>query len=792
MKRKLVAIATATICMAGTVNFPALAASKFADINDVPWSGAAQYIDEAASLGLMAGYTENGKNLCKARNNVTYCEAVQLMYSIMSSNDSAQKVSSTVVSKWKSTMEGANIPQWAYDSIAYGLENSIISQNDIKLFVTSGNQNNARREDVAVIFGKALAKLYTVNSNAAITYNDKNNVSSTSVPYLELLNRLDLMVGDSSNNFNPKAYINRAEMAVLSTKAHNKLKGGSTPGTKTEQFTGAVKEVTTSGKDTVITVDVAGTAKTFTVTSSATVMKDNKAASASKIEEGDTVVVVVNNNVTTFVTVLFSSGSSESSKLSGTISSITTKKISIKNDSSTTSYSFEKRYENIVVKLDGSSSDVDELIKAYKDGDNLTAKVTLDSEGYVTRIDATTEENQLSGTLTSASSSKISIKYDGKTYSYNLPDDTDDVSVTINGSSSTYSKLKSNYSSNTYTVKITLDKDKEVSKIVATGKSSDSSSVSGELYSISKSSIKIVKSDDSKKTYDIDSDVTVTIDGSSSKLSTLISRVDSGKKYDVKLTIDDEVTKIAATLSDGTTSGSVKGTLVDADEYDGIRIKTSGSSSSKWYLWATSGYEIKLNGSFSNIDKLLDKMADEKVTVTLTLNGAERVTKVTATSSDEEEDEELEGIITSLSSDEITIKLDSGKKKTYDLADNVTVKIDGSTKSLRTLRNKIEDDDETYSATIKLNSDGDVKTIDAGESKGSRTGTLVSINDDKIVVKTDSATYSYDLASSVSVKVDGDSMDLDDFINSYILRTYEVTITRNSSNKVTKIVAEEK
>lgn len=792
MKKKLVAIATATICMAGTVNFPAFAASKFADINDVPWSGAAQYIDEAAALGLMAGYTENGKKLCKAKNNVTYCEAVQLMYSIMGANDSTQKVSSTVVSKWKSIMQGANIPEWAYDSVAYGLENSIISQNDIKLFITSGNQNNARREDVAVIFGKALAKLYKVNPNASITYNDKNTVSSTSIPYLELLNRLSLMVGDSSNNFNPKAYINRAEMAVLSAKTYNKLKDSSTPIT-TEQFTGTVKEVATSGKDTVITVDVAGKTKTFTITSSTTVIKDNQAINASKIAENDTIVIVVSNNATTFVTVLFSSGASESSKLSGTISSITTKKISIKNDSSTTSYSFEKRYNNIVVKLDGSSSDVDELIKAYKDGDNLTAKVTLDSEGYVVRIDATTEENQLSGTLTSMSSSKISIKYDGKTYSYNLPDDTDDVSVTINGSSSTYSKLKSNYSSTTYTVKITLDKDKEVSKIVATGKSSDSSSVSGELYSISKSSIKIVKSDDSKKSYDIDSDATVTIDGSSSKLSTLISRVEGGKDYEVKLTIsDNKVTKIAATLSDGTTSDSVKGTLVDADGDDGIRIKTSSSGSSKWYLWASSGYEIKLNGSYSNIQKLLDKMDNEKVTVTLTLNGAGRVTKVTATSSDDEDESELEGTITSLTKSRIKIKLDSGSTKSYDLASSVTVKVDGSTKSISKLIGYIDEDDETYSATLKLNSDGDVKTIEANISKELRTGTLISINEDKMVIKTDSSTYSYDLASSVTVKVDGDNMDLDDFINKYILYTYEVTISRNSSNNVTKIVAEKK
>ena len=70
------------------------------------------------------------------------------------------------------------------------------------------DRRNATREDVGVIFGKALSKVYTVNQSAALKYNDKNAITASSVPYLELLNRLNLMVGDANNNFNPKANIN--------------------------------------------------------------------------------------------------------------------------------------------------------------------------------------------------------------------------------------------------------------------------------------------------------------------------------------------------------------------------------------------------------------------------------------------------------------------------------------------------------------------------------------------------------------------------------------------------------
>lgn len=801
MKKNFIALAMAAVCFAGTASVPAFAASKFSDINDVPWSGAEQYINQAADLGLMAGYTENGKLLCKARNNVTYCEAVQLMYSIMTANDTSQKVDSMTVSRWTQTMQNANIPSWAYEAVAYGLENSILSTSDISIFVRNGKQGNARREDVGVIFGKALAKKYTLSANPTLTYNDKDKVASTSVTYLELLNRLNLMVGDSSNNFNPKANINRAEMAVLSTKTYNKLKENDStvvvpPVSTREQFTGIVSKVNANGSSTDVTVTVDNKDKTITVDSSAVVLKNNEYVNASKISEGDTVVVVVENNKVTFLTILYSTGKDTSTKdeIKGDVKSITTKKISIEQNGKSTSYTLDKRYEDVVVKLDGSSSDVDELIQLYKDGYTINAKITLDKSDYVTRIDAT-KSKPLTGEITALSKTKITIEANKKEYTYNLPDDTDDIKVTLDGSSSTYSKLKSAVSDTTCTATITLNSDNEVSKIVAKKKSSStaSSTVSGELVSISKSSIKIKKSDDSKKSYDIDDDVTVTIDGSSSKLSTLISRSDDGKDYTVKLTVsNDKVTKIVATLSDGssnsTSADTVSGTLVDVDYSDGIRIKSG--SSTKWYEWATAGYEIKLDGSYSNVDKLLDKMDETSITVKLTLNGASRVKNVEATSKNSTSSSNLEGQITSLTSSRITIKPDSGSSKTYTLADNVSVTVDDDIKSVSKLRNLMDDKD--YTAKLTLNSDDEVKKIVASSSMASRTGKLVSIDKDKIKLTIGSATYSYDISSGAKVKVDGDDMELSKFANIYIMKDYTVTISRNADGKVTKIVATSK
>ena len=117
---------------------------------------------------------------------------------------------------------------------------------------TSSKQNNARREDVAVIFGKALSKIYGLASNPTISYADKSSVAKTSVPYVELLNRLNIMIGDANNKFNPKVNINRAEMSVLVSKTYNTLKGGSTgtttPSTGTvSQYSGTITSIKSTG-----------------------------------------------------------------------------------------------------------------------------------------------------------------------------------------------------------------------------------------------------------------------------------------------------------------------------------------------------------------------------------------------------------------------------------------------------------------------------------------------------------------------------------------------------------------
>lgn len=641
VKKSFVAIFSAAAIAVSSLGSTIAYGSVFADINDVPWSGAVTYIDEAYSLGLMAGYVENNQRYCKPKNNVTYCEAVQLMYAIMSSH-SGTSVNSSVVTKWTSTMAANNIPSWAYNAVAYALENSILTQNDISIFVSSSsNQNYAKREDVAVIFGKALAKVYSLASNPTISYADKAKVATTSVPYLELLNRLNIMVGDANNNFNPKVNINRAEMSVLVTKAYNTLKGNTNTNTNTPtgtvtQYSGKVSEKTSSGSGYSITVTSSGKSNTFTTTSATKVTDANsKSTTVDKIGTGDSIVAVCSGGVATAI-IIMSQSSESTNSVKGTINSISDSRISIKTSSKTTSYDIED--DEITVTIDGSNSSLSSLVSKFKGGSNFTATVYLDSDDTVTKIVATrgtsSDGDYDDKAISSISKSYIKL-HGGKKLDF--PDDEDDVDIELDGDDVDYDELKKAYdklsSSKQMIVKdYELDRDDELEslkikteKLSTSSKSSSSSSdVAGIIDSITDSYVKV----DGKK-YDFpddDDDVDMEFDDDDySKISKFVSAVDD-ERDDVFAIIemdDDEISKITAIICDDTEEGEIKS--IDTSEVK-VGSKTYELKSKSIPVNVSAGdYSIT---SVSKLVDLIDEDSDyESITVEATaiLNSDEEV-----------------------------------------------------------------------------------------------------------------------------------------------------------------------
>ena len=717
MKKSFIAVFSAAAIAISGLGATSAYASVFSDIDTVPWAGAAQYIDEAYSLGLMAGYEENGQKLCKPRNNVTYCEAVQFMYSIMSAY-SGTSVSSSVVSKWTSTMASKNIPSWAYNAVAYALENSILSQNDISIFMASSTtQNNARREDVAVIFGKALSKVYSLSSSPTLTYADKGSIASTSIPYVELLNRLDIMVGDENNNFNPKVNINRAEMSVIVSKTYNLLKNGggstTTPGTVV-QYAGKITQKTSSGSGYSISVSVDGSTKTFTTNASTTVTGvSGSSSTVAKLSTGDSIVAVCNGGVATTIIVM-AEGTSSTTTKSGTINSISEDEIVVKTSSGSKTYEIED--EDITVTIDGSNSSLSTLVSRFKGGRNYTVTVHLDDDDVVTKIEA--KEGTDSGDYDEDAIESIS-KTSVKTYGgdrYYFPDDIEDYDdlITLDGKEVDYDEFKDAFDDldddeQMIITDYELDDDDELEMLkveideLETSSSSSSSDKSGLVTSISSSRVEI--NDDKDYDFaDIDDIDTLKFDGEKydtdeDGLDDFVSDIKDEDEVYIELTLDknDDIIEAVAYTCD-TEDGELTNVTSSKIEIDEDNEYTYDSSTT---ISVKDG-----NTTITTKSKLEDAFDDEKVM------------EVTVVYNDEDEAVAITGYVKEIG--ETTI--DDFEYDDDNDPDECYIKLDNNSSSIKYYFDdawkigEIEDIYDDYrdnkeDAEIKLNDEGKIKSI---------------------------------------------------------------------------------
>lgn len=218
MKRKAALLLTTVIAVGSSISV--FAAEPFKDINDVPWGGAQAYINSVYESGLMVGdVNENGERLFRAKDNISYTETTQLVYSL-----SGETVSTDVVQKWISSMKKNNIPSWAYNCVAYCLENNILAVSDISVFLNADGTNRyTTRENAAYILGKFFVSRGIEAGTVSKNFADTNSISAVCQQYVDLLSSLDIFVGDDDNNFNPNKTINRAEMAVIVSKSNNLL-----------------------------------------------------------------------------------------------------------------------------------------------------------------------------------------------------------------------------------------------------------------------------------------------------------------------------------------------------------------------------------------------------------------------------------------------------------------------------------------------------------------------------------------------------------------------------------------
>lgn len=791
--KQILTLATTASLLMGSISVPAYAATTFVDINTVTWSGFKPFLNQAAELGLMSGYEENGKRYCKPRNNVTYCEAVQLMYSIMKAY-TKQDVNDATVTKWKPVISAYNIPTWAYKATAYGLENSILTTAELNKL--QGGTKAANREDVGVIFGKAMdtVKGYDVKSGATLGYADKDAISATAVPYLELLYRVNLMVGDSDNKFNPKKNITRAEMAVLSVKSYNKLVENKGTETNQKTATGTVTDCKTmQNGDIFLTMTASGSSLSlFGVKGKVTAKYNGQTIALSDIKTGDTVKVTYEGQYMSSITVTYSkNGIKQTTEKKYELKDITDSKITVKDGST------EKKFyldDDVEIRLDGKKSTVSKLSRALEDT-SYDVTLTLDKDEYVLKVVAVVNANNpTDGTVTDVEDDEITIKSGKKEYTYTLASD---VEVTYNGNTMKFSKFQRNYDDSNFVVSLKLDKNNRVSEIKITSMEDD---YNGTLTFLNSKRIEFTAGSKTYQ-YNLSDDVTVRIDGKKSSVSALRESYRDGKAYTVSVDTnrDDEVTELLAVSK---FSSNNKGKLSKISK----RELTIVAKEKDYTYGLADDVDVTINGKNRDVSDLIDSYKDYSFNVTLGFDKNGDVCEITAEMADAKE-----GYLRDLVEDKRTITVTAaGLNIKMDLASSVTVKLGGESISLTKLNSELDyayGDSQIY-VELGYNGSGEVKTITAFWEDAR--GELVSVDRraDEIEVRVNGSKKTFEISTRAefvyklsaaadaddykrNLRYDEDLYGLQDFLDacSDARDDCTVALTKDSKGKIVRICA---
>lgn len=791
--KQILTLATTASLLMGSISVPAYAATTFVDINTVTWSGFKPFLNQAAELGLMSGYEENGKRYCKPRNNVTYCEAVQLMYSIMKAY-TKQDVNDATVTKWKPVISAYNIPTWAYKATAYGLENSILTTAELNKL--QGGTKAANREDVGVIFGKAMdtVKGYDVKSGATLGYADKDAISATAVPYLELLYRVNLMVGDSDNKFNPKKNITRAEMAVLSVKSYNKLVENKGTETNRKTATGTVTDCKMmQNGDIFLTMTASGSSLSlFGVKGKVTAKYNGQTIALSDIKTGDTVKVTYEGQYMSSITVTYSkNGIKQTTEKKYELKDITDSKITVKDGST------EKKFyldDDVEIRLDGKKSTVSKLSRALEDT-SYDVTLTLDKDEYVLKVVAVVNANNpTDGTVTDVEDDEITIKSGKKEYTYTLASD---VEVTYNGNTMKFSKFQRNYDDSNFVVSLKLDKNNRVSEIKITSMEDD---YNGTLTFLNSKRIEFTAGSKTYQ-YNLSDDVTVRIDGKKSSVSALRESYRDGKAYTVSVDTnrDDEVTELLAVSK---FSSNNKGKLSKISK----RELTIVAKEKDYTYGLADDVDVTINGKNRDVSDLIDSYKDYSFNVTLGFDKNGDVCEITAEMADAKE-----GYLRDLVEDKRTITVTAaGLNIKMDLASSVTVKLGGESISLTKLNSELDyayGDSQIY-VELGYNGSGEVKTITAFWEDAR--GELVSVDRraDEIEVRIDGSKKTFEISTRAefvyklsaaadaddykrNLRYDEDLYGLQDFLDacSDARDDCTVALTKDSKGKIVRICA---
>ena len=413
----------------------------------------------------------------RAKNNVTYSEAMVMIYNLMDKTGNLKTSATNTLSIYQSVLNTYKIPTWSQSTVAYGLSAQILMAADLPKFTTNGVSNPATRQDVAVMFGRALSEKYDIYAGTGVDYNDSWRISDEAMPYVDLLTRLGIVSGDDNGNFNPTANITRAEMAVIMNKTYDLL-------TNELSNTGEITEIVNHDGD-YYDIDVKmdnGERNKLTISDDniSIYNKDgSKEMPISSLSKGDKVSLVFDGLVITKIYLLDEEASAQAKyDVTGYIYSLKESEVNFESENTGETFKY-KLDENCTYYLDGKKTTRKEIQNAIDDNsdkyayaglmtttenekvDGKRQDVTYVTAMYVTIMDEYTH----TGEVTNFSSSSVSYKMSGSSANKDAKF-ASNCEFYIGDKKSDVDDLEKLADSGTTYIKITVNKDGKATKII--------------------------------------------------------------------------------------------------------------------------------------------------------------------------------------------------------------------------------------------------------------------------------------------------------------------------------------
>jgi hypothetical protein len=194
------------------------AGNEFVDVAKDYWGK--QFISFAADSNIIKGYAlADGRYQFKPENPVTREESMQMVYQAVKNSGMRPSPIEGLSQKYEQILTTHSIAPWAWECVAYGLEYGILENDELNGFRTdAGASVSATREQVARWTAKAIDR--RLMPATSLQYTDKDQITAGNEVYIDLLNRMNIMVGDNLGKFNPKSSIKRVEFAVICTRVY--------------------------------------------------------------------------------------------------------------------------------------------------------------------------------------------------------------------------------------------------------------------------------------------------------------------------------------------------------------------------------------------------------------------------------------------------------------------------------------------------------------------------------------------------------------------------------------------